>query len=90
MKITFAGEKTFETFYEWTLTDKKIAKKITELIRDIQRDPTGEGTGKPKLLHGNLSGHYSRRITDEHRLVYKIDGDTIIITSCKGHYDNIH
>ncbi|WP_059369856.1 Txe/YoeB family addiction module toxin [Treponema endosymbiont of Eucomonympha sp.] len=86
MNIAFAGEKAFETFYEWTLTDKRIAKKIAELIRDIQRDPTGAGTGKPELLRGNLSGHYSRRITDEHRLVYKIDGDTIIITSCKGHY----
>ncbi|GHU76447.1 toxin YoeB [Spirochaetia bacterium] len=86
MKLAFAGEKTFETFYEWTLIDKKIAKKIAELIRDIQRNPT-EGIGKPEILHGNLSGHYSRRITDEHRLVYKIEGDTIIITSCKGHYE---
>jgi toxin YoeB len=85
MKITFAGNEAFDSFYAWTINDKKIAKKIAELIRDIQRDPFN-GLGKPEPLKHEFSGYYSRRITEEHRLVYKIDGDTIIINSCKGHY----
>ncbi|GHS91238.1 hypothetical protein FACS1894139_01030 [Planctomycetales bacterium] len=85
MKIAFFDYAAFNTFYEWTLNDKKIAKKIADLLDDIQRHPA-TGIGKPEALRGNLAGHFSRRITDEHRLVYKIDGEAIIITSCKGHY----
>ena len=87
MKVSFIDGTTFESFYQWTLIDKKIAKKIAELIRDIQRNPTG-GIGKPEPLKENLAGYYSRRINKEHRLVYKIEGDTIIIVSCKDHYEN--
>jgi toxin YoeB len=85
MKIAFYDIDAFNTFYEWTKENKKTAKKITELIRDIERDPE-HGIGKPEPLKGSLAGHFSRRITDEHRLIYKVSGDTIIITSCKGHY----
>jgi toxin YoeB len=85
MKIAFYDIAAFNSFFEWTKEDKKIARKIAELIKDIERNPT-EGIGKPEPLKGNLQDHYSRRITEEHRLIYKIENDTIIITSCKGHY----
>jgi toxin YoeB len=85
MKIVFYDIAAFNSFFEWTKEDKRTARKITELIKDIERHPT-EGIGKPEPLKGNLQGHYSRRITKEHRLIYKIENDAIVITSCKGHY----
>jgi len=85
VNITFAGAEAFDTFYTWTVTNKRIAKKIAELIRDIERDPL-HGLGKPEALKHEFSGYYSRRITEEHRLVYKVENGTIIINSCKGHY----
>ncbi len=66
--------------------DKKVFKKILELIKDIQREPFS-GIGKPERLKYELQGYWSRRITDEHRLVYKIEEDLLIILSCKYHYD---
>ena len=86
MQVSFFNETVFKTFYEWTLKDKKIAKKIAQLIRDIQRNPT-DGIGKPELLKHQNTGCYSRRITEEHRLVYKIIGDSVVIISCAGHYE---
>lgn len=56
------------------------------LIKDITRNPF-DGIGKPEALRGNLSGFWSRRITDEHRMVYAVEENTVIIISCKGHYD---
>lgn len=61
-------------------------EKIFQLIEDIQRNPF-QGLGKPEPLKGNLSGYWSRRISEEHRLVYKITADAIEIISCSGHYD---
>jgi toxin YoeB len=78
-------DNAFTAFNEWIDTDKKIFKKIRALLKDIERTPF-EGLGKPEPLKYNLSGYWSRRITDEHRLVYKIENDTIIIVSCKYHY----
>jgi toxin YoeB len=71
---------------EWGKEDKKVFKKILELIKDIQREPFS-GIGKPEPLKYELQGYWSRRITDEHRLVYKIEEDLLIILSCKYHYD---
>jgi toxin YoeB len=85
MKIAFYDLAAFNSFYEWTKEDKKVAKKIADLIRDIERDPE-HGIGHPEPLKGNLVDHFSRHINDEHRLIYKVEGDTITITSCKGHY----
>jgi toxin YoeB len=85
VNVTFAGNGAFNTFYEWTLADKKVARKIAELIRDIERNPY-DGIGKPEALKHEFSGYYSRRITEEHRLVYKVVDDTIIINSCKGNF----
>lgn len=78
--------KGFEQFLEWSNIDKKVFKKITDLIKDIQRNPF-EGLGKPEPLKGNLKGYWSRRVTDEHRLVYKVTDEVIMIASCKYHYE---
>ena len=75
--------KEFEHFLKH---DKKIAQKIATLLDDIKLHPHS-GIGKPEPLRNNLSGHWSRRITKEHRLVYKVEGNTIIIiASCRFHY----
>ncbi|WP_427161439.1 Txe/YoeB family addiction module toxin [Aliinostoc sp. HNIBRCY26] len=84
-KIAFEPE-AFEQLGQWTIEDKKILKKILDLIKDIQREPFS-GIGKPEPLKYELQGYWSRRITDEHRLVYKIEEDLIIILSCKYHYN---
>ena len=85
MTVTFLDEKAFNSFYEWTIQDKKIAKKIMDLVKDINRTPFA-GLGKPEPLKHDLAGYWSRRITDEHRLVYKVENDVITIASCKFHY----
>jgi toxin YoeB len=69
----------------WQTTDKKVWKKINALIRDIERHGN-EGIGKPEALRHELSGYWSRRITEFDRIVYSIDQDTIYIISCRGHY----
>lgn len=78
----------FQNYQEWIKTNPKIAIRIGELINDILRDPF-KGIGKPEALKHNLQGYWSRRITDEHRLVYKVSPDAIIITSCKFHYSDL-
>ena len=75
----------FDQLCQWEEEDKKIHRKITKLIIEIRRDPF-QGTGKPEPLKGNLSGCWSRHITDEHRLVYQVLPDHIVIVSCKFHY----
>lgn len=82
--ITFEAN-AFEQFNSWMNDDIKIYKKIIELINDIQRTPFS-GIGKPEPLKHTLKGYWSRRITDEHRLVYKVTDSEIIIASCKFHY----
>ena len=85
MIISFHPQ-AWDDYLHWQQTDKAILKKINNLIRDISRDPF-DGIGKPEQLKQNLSGFWSRRITDEHRIVYMMDGDDIIIAQCRGHYD---
>lgn len=77
--------KAFEQFTYWATTDKKIFKKILSLIRDAQKDPFS-GIGKPEPLKYELQGCWSRRITEEHRLVYQVEQDSLIILSCQYHY----
>ena len=67
------------------MQDKKKLKRLNDLIKDIQRD-CYNGIGKPEPLKENLSGWWSRRIDDENRIVYKQQGENIIIASCKNHY----
>jgi toxin YoeB len=66
-------------------TDKKILKRIKELFEDIETNPFS-GKGKPEALKYNLSGKWSRRITQEHRLVYEVNKNTVIVYSCRYHY----
>ena len=75
----------FDELIQWEKDDKKIFEKLSKLIIEIARDPF-HGTGKPEPLKGDWSGHWSRRITDEHRLVYKVLPNEVIIVSCKYHY----
>ena len=83
-KISFES-KAFEDFTNWLKEDRSIYKKIIILIKDINRSPF-LGIGKPEKLKHELSGYWSRRINREHRLVYKVENDEIIIISCKYHY----
>ena len=78
-------DTAFEEYNYWCETDKKIVKKIKELIKDICRNPF-EGLGKPEPLKHELSGCWSRRITDADRLVYKVTDEMILIYSCRTHY----
>jgi toxin YoeB len=84
MKINFA-EKAWEDYLYWQQYDKKILKRINELVKAIKREPW-QGIGKPEPLKFELSGYWSRRIDDQHRLVYKMENDTIYITQCRYHY----
>jgi toxin YoeB len=84
MKILFA-ENAWEDYLYWQQNDKKILKRINLLIEDIQRD-SFKGIGKPEPLKFNWSGYWSRRINKAHRLVYKVQDDTISIAQCRYHY----
>ena len=75
----------YEDYNDWEAADKKIFRRIKDLIKDISRNPFA-GIGKPEPLKHELSGYWSRRINDEHRLVYKVTDNTIYILSCKEHY----
>jgi len=76
----------WEQYQYWITADKKILKKINELIRDIERNGN-DGTGKPEPLKNELSGFWSRRITHSHRLIYSVDEENIYIAKCKNHYE---
>lgn len=84
MKLTFA-EKAWEDYLYWQKTDKKILKRINTLIKDIQRSPF-TGIGDPEPLKYNWSGFWSRRITQEHRLIYAVEQDAVLIAQCRFHY----
>ncbi|NET59208.1 MAG: Txe/YoeB family addiction module toxin [Symploca sp. SIO2E6] len=83
-RIAFEAS-AFEDFSEWASLNKKIHKKIITLIKDINRTPF-LGLGKPEALKHEYSGYWSRRINDEHRLIYKVTDTDIIIIACKYHY----
>ena len=85
MKYIFEDE-SWEDYLYWKNTDKKILKKINELLKDISRNPY-TGIGKPEPLKHKYSGYWSRRIDLEHRLIYKIINDEIRIAKCRFHYD---
>ena len=85
MIISFV-EKSWEDYNQWLIDDKKIFKKIQRLIKETTRNPFG-GIGKPEPLKHNFKGYWSKRINDEHRLVYKVEENQLIIISCKFHYN---
>ena len=84
MKILFS-EVAWEDYLYWQATDRQILKRINLLIREIQRSPQ-DGIGKPEPLKHSLSGYWSRRINDEHRIVYKVEGDELMIAQLRYHY----
>ncbi len=84
-KIAF-HQSAFEQYNEWALKDKKTFERLRRLIIETAKTPFA-GIGKPEPLKRELSGYWSRRITDEHRLVYKATDDQLIIASCKYHYE---
>ncbi len=75
----------WESYIYWQKTDKKVLKCINELIKDILRNPY-QGKGKPELLKYELEGYWSRKINKEHRLIYTVKDDFLIIIQCKYHY----
>ena len=83
MKLTFADPDWVDYLY-WQATDKKQLKRTNNLIKDIQRTPF-EGIGKPESLKFHLSGFWSRRIDEKHRLIYTVTDEAILIASCRYH-----
>lgn len=84
MKLIFE-DNAWEDYLYFQKYDKQILKRINELIKDIKREPFS-GIGKPEALKHNLAGFWSRRIDLEHRLVYKVEANHIIIAQCRHHY----
>lgn len=84
MKIVFL-DQAWEDYLYWQNTDKTVLKKVNSLVKEIERIPF-EGSGKPEPLRHTFSGWWSRRITLEQRLVYKIENDAIVILQCRYHY----
>ncbi|MCT2337819.1 Txe/YoeB family addiction module toxin [Corynebacterium sp. p3-SID1056] len=77
--------RAWEEYLYWQQKDRKILKRVNQLLKDTLRDPF-EGIGKPEPLKYGISGAWSRRITEEHRLVYVVEGDTLIILQARYHY----
>jgi toxin YoeB len=84
MKLTFSHEAG-EDYLHWQKQDRRVLERINKLIKEVQRDPFA-GVGKPEPLKHALSGFWSRRITDEHRMVYRVEGDHLQIAQLRFHY----
>ncbi len=84
MKVTFAEDGWDDNLY-WQSADRKILERLNTLIKDCQRNPF-TGIGKPEPLRGDWSGWWSRRITEEHRLVYRVREGSLLIAQCRFHY----
>jgi toxin YoeB len=84
MKLIFS-EQAWDDYLYWQKTDKKLLERINAIIKDISRSPF-EGIGKPEPLKNALSGYWSRRINDEHRIVYKISDGAMLIAQLRFHY----
>lgn len=87
MKAILSESQAYEQFIEWAEIDQDIFLRIDRLLRDIGRDPF-KGLGKPEPLKHQFKGYWSRRITDEHRLIYKFEKEIIRVVSLKGHYND--
>ena len=84
MKLIFS-EQAWEDYLHWQKIDKKLLERINALIKDISRSPF-DGIGKPEPLKNALSGYWSRRVNDEHRIVYKIADGSMLIAQLRYHY----
>ena len=85
MRLEFKPQ-AFEDLQYWVLYQPKVAKRLMRMIEETLRDPFG-GIGKPEPLRNELTGWWSKRIDGEHRLIYKTEGDALIIAQARGHYD---
>lgn len=85
MKYLFS-EQAWEDYQYWLATDRKLLKRINTLIRETSRDPF-QGIGKPEPLRHHLKGYWSRRINEEHRMVYRVADDTLMIAQLRYHYE---
>ncbi|MDR3069270.1 MAG: Txe/YoeB family addiction module toxin [Cellulomonas sp.] len=79
------SELAWDDYEWWQRQDRRVLRRVNQLLRDIRRDPY-QGIGRPEQLRGDLTGWWSRRIDDEHRLVYRYRDDTVEIASCRYHY----
>ena len=86
MKTKVWSGRAWQEYLDWQLEDKRMVKRINELIKSIERDGALEGIGKPEGLKYNLQGWFSRRIDHDNRLVYRVSDTKIEIAQCKGHY----
>jgi toxin YoeB len=84
MRFTFS-ENAWSDYLYWQKTDKKMTNRINRLLKEIARDPF-RGIGKPEPLKNKYSGFWSRRIDGEHRLIYQVESDTVLIYKCRFHY----
>jgi toxin YoeB len=84
MRLIFA-EQAWEDYLHWQDSDKRILKRINALIKEAARTPFA-GTGKPEALKHALTGYWSRRINDEHRMVYRVEGEALLIAQLRYHY----
>jgi toxin YoeB len=84
VRLVFS-EHAWEDYLYWQKTDRRVVKRINALIQEIQREPC-EGIGKPERLKNALSGYWSRRINDEHRIVYRVQDDAVLIAQLRHHY----
>ena len=84
MKLIFADE-AWEDYLYWQKQDKRMLARLNKLIRETQREPFA-GVGKPEPLKHALSGYWSRRTTDEHRIVYRVEEDALLIAQLRFHY----
>ena len=83
-RLTFTSD-AWDDYLYWQGQDKKTLKRINQLLRDIVREPF-TGIGKPESLRENLTGYWSRRIDDAHRLVYAVEEHAIVVVACRYHY----
>jgi toxin YoeB len=84
VKLIFS-EQAWEDYLYWQKADRKVLERVNTLIRDIQREPFG-GIGKPEPLKHDFAGYWSRRINDEHRIIYKVREDSLLIAQLRYHY----
>ena len=84
MRLIFHPD-AWDEYLEWQANDRKGLKRLNRVIEEARRTPY-EGIGKPEALRGDLKGYWSRRIDGEHRLVYRVEGDELLIAQCRRHY----
>ena len=84
MRLVFSND-AWDDYLHWKQTDTQLLRRVNSLISDTIRGPF-DGIGKPEALRGDLSGYWSRRITDEHRMVYRVEGSDLLIVMLRFHY----